>query len=370
MRRRSRIQGEQWSLVAPDQPVLRINWARVAFAGLLAATVTTLVTFRFQATREHNQQAVSGGPPAATEVSSASGADFSARREHNPQVVSDGPSTAGDVPSATKAALSPTLQLVAEPAAQGTDDRLPLGILIRGPSEITSAAAIDIIGLPNGWALSVGWPFTGGWRIPAARLSGALLLAPQSFSGAIDFAAELRLADNSLVERQLVRRVRIKQGRAEEKTLSLVRVAERSLAAGDIATARLMLQRAAAAGDARAALLLGETYDRVRNDAGHTGEENTVLLAIAERSLAAGNISAARLALRRAAAAGNARAALLLGETYDGCLIRRLNCGADADPAAAQTWYEVAAGFGSTDAHQRLDRLARDQPGGDLPNPR
>jgi hypothetical protein len=159
--------------------------------------------------------------------------------------VSDGPSTASDVLSATKVALSPTLQLVAEPAAQGTGDRLPLGILIRGPSEITSAAAIDIIGVANGWALSVGWPFTDGWRIPAARLSGAVLL-PQSFSGA---AAELRLADNSLVERQLVCRVRIEQGRAQEKTLSLRRVAERSLAA-DIATARLMLQGAAAAGNA------------------------------------------------------------------------------------------------------------------------
>jgi hypothetical protein len=124
MRRRISKQAERWSPVALDPPVLRINWPRVAFAGLLAATVTILVTLRFQATREHNPQAASGGPAAAIEVSSAPKVDFQARSEHNPQVVSNGPSAATEVLSATKADLSPTLQLVAEPAAQGTDDRL------------------------------------------------------------------------------------------------------------------------------------------------------------------------------------------------------------------------------------------------------
>jgi hypothetical protein len=158
--------------------------------------------------------------------------------------------------------------------------------------------------------LSAGWPFAHGWRIPAARLSGAVILPPRGFSGAIEFAAELRLADNTLVERRLVRRV---------------------------------------------------------IDPGHGGEETMMLRA--EGLLAARDISAARLVLRRAAETGNAQAALLLGETYD-CLMSRLNCGGDADPAAARTWYEVAAEFGSTDARQRLDRLARDQPGGDVPSRR
>jgi hypothetical protein len=336
-----RIQGERWSLVGPDEPVIRINWPRVASAGLLAAIVTVLVTVRFQATRGHN-----------------------------PQVVADGPSATTEVLSATKADLSPTLQLVAEQAAQGTNDRFPLGILIRGPSEIASAAAVDIIGLPNGWALSAGWPFAGGWRIPAARLSGAVILPPQGFSGAIDFAAELRLADNSLVERQLVRRVRIDQSLAEEKTISLLRVAERLLAAGDLAAARLVLQRAAAAGNARAELLLGETSEQVRIDPGPTDKQTISLLSVADGLLAAGDIAAARLVLQRAAAAGNARAALLLGETYDGCLIRRLNCSADGDRPAARTWYEVAAELGSMDARQRLHRFSRNESGDDLPNRR
>ncbi len=45
---------------------MRVNWRRVAFAGLLAATVTILVTIRvtlrFQATGERTLQVVSGGP--------------------------------------------------------------------------------------------------------------------------------------------------------------------------------------------------------------------------------------------------------------------------------------------------------------------
>jgi TPR repeat protein len=93
-----------------------------------------------------------------------------------------------------------------------------------------------------------------------------------------------------------------------------------------------------------------------------------LLLRVAEGLLAAGDLSAARTVLRRAAQAGNARAALLLGETYDIGLLRRFVCSPDADRAAARNWYRVAREFGSTDARQRLDRLAHCEPEGDLPS--
>jgi hypothetical protein len=80
------------------------------------------------------------------------------------------------------------------------------------------------------------------------------------------------------------------------------------------------------------------------------------------------DITAARLVLQRVAAAGNARAALLLGETCDGCLILRLN--GNAAPSTARAWYEVAAEFGSTDARQRLYQLSSNESGGDPPNRR
>jgi hypothetical protein len=79
--------------VVADRLVMRVNWPRVAFAGLLAATVTILVTMlvtlRFQATRERTLEVVSGGPS--------------------------------------------TPQLVAEPVPQGTRSPLvALGIFVRG----------------------------------------------------------------------------------------------------------------------------------------------------------------------------------------------------------------------------------------------
>jgi hypothetical protein len=263
MRRRISIQAEQRPPVAEDGLVIRINWPRVAFAGLLAATVTILVTLIFQVTTERNPQVVSAGPAAAIEFSSAPKASFQATSEHNPQAVFGGPSAATQVSSVTETDLSPTLQLIKKPMAQATDDRLPLGILVRGPSEITSAAAIEIIGLPNGWALSAGWPFADRWRIPATRLSSAVILPPRGFTGAIDFAAELRLADDTLVERRFVHREKLDPVHGGEENTVLLRVADRLLAAGDIAAARVALRRATQAGNARAALLLGEIDARV-----------------------------------------------------------------------------------------------------------
>jgi len=91
------------------------------------------------------------------------------------------------------------------------------------------------------------------------------------------------------------------------------------------------------------------------------------VLSRAEDLLAEGDIPAARLSLRWAATAGNARAALLLGETYERCLhyVGPLRCGEDAD-RATRTWYEMAAKLGSAEARQRLDRLAREEPRSDL----
>lgn len=74
--------------------------------------------------------------------------------------------------------------------------------------------------------------------------------------------------------------------------------------------------------------------------------------------LAAGDIPAARLLLERAADAQEAGAALMLAQTYDVKVlgtsdVRNIN----ADPAAARTWYRRAAQLGSAEAQRRLDQL-------------
>src|SRR5215468_8867053 len=102
-----------------DGVVVRVNWARVAVA-LVPATMI-LLAFGFKA-----GQGFSSAPSVVPEVQSAPKAE------------------------------SP-LQLVAEPTSEGADSRLPLvplGIFVRGPSEVVSGATVEIIGLPSGWVLS------------------------------------------------------------------------------------------------------------------------------------------------------------------------------------------------------------------------
>jgi TPR repeat protein len=71
--------------------------------------------------------------------------------------------------------------------------------------------------------------------------------------------------------------------------------------------------------------------------------------------IAVGDIASARLVLQRAAEAGNARAAFLLGNTFDPLTLRKLGA-LDflADPAKARRWYEQAKEFGSVSAEERL----------------
>ena len=89
-------------------------------------------------------------------------------------------------------------------------------------------------------------------------------------------------------------------------------------------------------------------------------EEIATLLARGRTYLANGDVSAARLAFRRAAESGDAQAALALGGTYDPLVLKSLGAvGVAADPSQARDWYQKAAELGSRDAPQRIDQLAQ-----------
>src|SRR5262249_54562140 len=84
------------------------------------------------------------------------------------------------------------------------------------------------------------------------------------------------------------------------------------------------------------------------------GEIATVLKR-AEEFLKFGDIAAARLSLRRAAAAGNAQAALALGMTFDPAVLAEQGVlGLAPDVAQARTWYQRATELGSVEAPRRL----------------
>jgi hypothetical protein len=72
-----------------------------------------------------------------------------------------------------------------------------------------------------------------------------------------------------------------------------------------------------------------------------------------------GDVAAARLLLQRAAEAGNAEAALALGASFDPLIIKQAHAiGVQTDAAQARHWYQQAAALGSDAASKQLATLA------------
>jgi hypothetical protein len=87
-------------------------------------------------------------------------------------------------------------------------------------------------------------------------------------------------------------------------------------------------------------------------------DEIATLVKRGQDSLQNGDLASARLLLRRAAEAGNAKAALALGMTYDPLVIQRLGViGIVPDTARARKWYQKAADLGSGVASEQLVKL-------------
>jgi hypothetical protein len=96
-------------------------------------------------------------------------------------------------------------------------------------------------------------------------------------------------------------------------------------------------------------------------------EEIADLIGRGERFIKAGELASARLVLQRAAEAGDQRAALMLAGTFDPIVLEKIGIqgfapdiirGFAPDIALARTWYERAKEFGSREAVRRLQMLA------------
>ncbi len=87
-------------------------------------------------------------------------------------------------------------------------------------------------------------------------------------------------------------------------------------------------------------------------------DELEALLKRAKGLIAIGDIAPARLLLERAADAQEASAALLLAQTYDPVVLGTQDMRSiTPDPAKARDWYQKAARLGSMDARQRLAEM-------------
>jgi hypothetical protein len=88
-------------------------------------------------------------------------------------------------------------------------------------------------------------------------------------------------------------------------------------------------------------------------------DEVASMLRRADDFIKSGDLSAARLLLQRAAEAGDVQAALTLAGTFDPNVLKALGLRDGApDIAKARLWYERAAKLGSADAPLRLQQLA------------
>lgn len=91
---------------------------------------------------------------------------------------------------------------------------------------------------------------------------------------------------------------------------------------------------------------------------GFSAAEMAELLDHGDTLLRNGDVASARLFYERAAGAGDGRAALRLGATFDPEFLGRLGLGKlQADPAEARSWYSRARDLGEIDAKRRLNSL-------------
>jgi TPR repeat protein len=91
---------------------------------------------------------------------------------------------------------------------------------------------------------------------------------------------------------------------------------------------------------------------------GLSDAHNTELLDHGDSLLRNGDVASARLFYERAADAGDGRAALRLGATFDPAFLSRLGLGTlQANPAEARSWYSRARDLGGVDAKRQLNSL-------------
>jgi len=182
-----------------------------------------------------------------------------------------------------------------------------------------SSVSVAIDGLAPGSTLEAGTPAApNGWRLADADLQRAVIRPPRGFVGVMDLTVELRLADDAVVD---------------SKSLQLKWSGE----------------------SAPAPTASAEPSQRHLD-----APEITFLMKRGAELMAKGDVSAARMAFRPAAEAGEAAAAFALAETYDPLVLKKMGTiGVTSDAALARQWYEKAKALGSTTAGERLVGVTR-----------
>jgi hypothetical protein len=209
--------------------------------------------------------------------------------------------------------LAGPARLVVESQKGLANEPLPLGVSL---TDASGGETVILAGFAAGTEVSAGTPLgLTRWRVSAHDLGKTIAHSPKDFVGVMDVAIDLRSVDDQLLDSQVVRLNWIEkkeQGTPESnaKLLGVIQLDPEAIA----------------------------TLEQFRKN---------------------GDIMSARLLLKRAAIAGNAQAALELGMTFDPIILSEQGVvGFAPDVAQARGWYERAVELGSTEASGHLERLA------------
>jgi hypothetical protein len=218
-------------------------------------------------------------------------------------------------------------------------EAIPLGLSL---TEASQDVVLLLHGLPVGTTISTGIALEAdNWLLSVSELRDAVIRPPPGFVGAIDLAAELRLADETVADRLSLRLTWLETPKTPKTTTVVAPPVDAGIQPRETS-------------DARPPNPPLRRLDR---------EEITNLLRRGEEFMAAGNLGPARLAFRRAAEAGDPEGAFRLATTYDPVLLgTRGVIGVVPDIAMARAWYEKAKEFGSASASMRLQVLASPAP--------
>jgi hypothetical protein len=255
-----------------------------------------------------------------------------------------------------------TATLAVQDGSGFTNDPLPLGIHVGAPPP---GAFVSINGLTAGARLTSGKRSgSSEWRVPATEISGVSVIPPEGFTGQMLVTAELRDGNGVALTGTSTRLT-------WQAMPSLAAVAPRAAAAPPAAVSppvavappvavpppAPVAPPIAVATAAPSAMPAPPPQAEVVRSL--DPREIAALIKRGQDLLASGDVQSARLLLMRGAEARDARAALLVGTTYDPALLRQI--GADgplADIAQARTWYQRAKEWGEPDAQRKLEALA------------
>jgi hypothetical protein len=266
--------------------------------------------------------------------------------------------------------IQPRPRLTLEPNLSGKDGAsIPLGIRVSGEAP---GLAMEIGGLPEGMTISPGRALgTGAWRLLAPDIAEAMINPPPGFAGAIDLTVELRLADDTVTDHGSLHREWPRSPDGPTASVALADTVSANSADQETRAAtrpnRNAVRSAAAANavkeETRAAISPNLNAVSSAADSRLDPAQVDLLIKRSQAFVSEGDVVSARVQLRRAAEARDARAALALGATYDPIMLAILQVhGVAADVFQARYWYKKAKEFGSAEASQRLKLLETVRP--------